>query len=60
MARGKESKSDSPTSVRLGDDLEKRLEEFCDHHFGVSKTNILRKSVERFLDEEEAKSHGDN
>ncbi len=60
MAKEKESKSDSPRSVRLGEPLEKRLDGFCERHYGVSKTNIVRKSLERFLDEEEAKEHGNN
>jgi len=56
MVRGKNQKNDPPRSIRLGPDLERRLDGFRERHYGVSRTCIVRKAIERFLDEEEAKS----
>jgi len=55
MVRGKDQKNDPPVSVRLGPDLERRLDGFRERHYGVSRTCIVRRAIERFLDEEEAK-----
>ena len=56
MVRGKIQKNDSPRSVRLGPDLERRLDGFRERHYGVPRACIIRMAIERFLDKEEAET----
>lgn len=38
-------------SVELPFDLLKQLEEYCDNHYGISKSAVIRAAIKKVLDE---------